>query len=157
MPEVVEFEVNGKPRKASAAGDPLLLWSLRTDLRLTGTKYGCGEAFCGACTVLVNKKPVRACKVRLREVAGAEVVTIEGLARDGKLHALQQAFIDEDAFQCGFCTPGMILEAYALIERNPDPSDEDVRQGLNGHLCRCGSYGRIIAAVRAAAREARRG
>ena len=157
MAEVVEFKLNGKKVRAAAAGNPLLLWSLRADLKHTGTKYGCGEAFCGACTVLVNGKPVRSCRVPLRDVAGADVVTVEGLAKNGKLHGLQQAFIDHDALQCGFCTPGMILEAFALIQRNAKPTEEQIKQAMNGHLCRCGSYKRIVMAIQAAALEAHRG
>ena len=157
MAETVEFKVNGKKTSASASGDQSLLSFLRNDLKLTGTKYGCGKAFCGACTVLVDKKPVRSCRLPLRKVDGAEVITIEGIAKDGKLHAIQKAFIDEDALQCGFCTPGMIMETFAFLEKNPRPTDEQIKQGLNGHLCRCGTYKGIVRAVQAAAKEASRG
>jgi carbon-monoxide dehydrogenase small subunit len=157
MADVVEFKVNGKKVAASAPEDRFLLGFLRNDLRLTGTKYGCGKSFCGACTVLVDQKPARSCRLPLKGLAGSEVLTIEGLAQDGKLHAIQQAFIDQDAFQCGFCTPGMILEVYALLQKNPRPSAEDIKQGLGGHLCRCGGYAGIIRAVQAAAQEARHG
>jgi aerobic-type carbon monoxide dehydrogenase small subunit (CoxS/CutS family) len=157
MAEVIEFKVNGKPVRASASVEQSLLWFLRLDLGLTGTKYGCGEAFCGACTVLKDKRPVRSCRVHLKDVAGAEIVTIEGLARDGRLHAIQRAFIEQDAFQCGFCTPGMVLEAFALLEKNPKPTEDDIKQGLGGHLCRCGAYAGVVRAVQAAAREVSRG
>ena len=157
MAEPVEFKVNGKEIRTSVSGDRFLLGFLRTDLRLTGTKYGCGKAFCGACTVLVDNKPVRSCRTRLRDVAGADVVTIEGLAKDGKLHAIQQAFIDHNAFHCGFCTPGMILETFAFIRKNPKPTEAEIKQGLGGHLCRCGAYKGIVRAVQAAAREVNRG
>ena len=153
MTEVIEFKLNGKPVKLSTDGDRLLLWYLRSDLQQTGTKYGCGEGFCGACTILLNNQPTRSCMLRLRDVAGSEVLTIEGLAKDGKLHPIQQAFVDHDALQCGFCTPGMILQTYSLLQNKPNPSEDEIKQGLNGHLCRCGSYKSIVEAVQAAAKD----
>ena len=135
----------------------MLLWILRAELGLTGAKYGCGEGFCGTCTVLVDGEPVRACQYPVRNVRGKDVVTIEGLAADGKLHPLQEAFIQHNAMQCGFCTPGMILEALSLLRKKPDPSRSEIIQGLEDHLCRCGSYHRILLAVQAAAREMRAG
>jgi aerobic-type carbon monoxide dehydrogenase small subunit (CoxS/CutS family) len=131
----------------------MLLWVLRTELGITGVKYGCGMGVCGACTVLVNDRAARACRVPVKNIRGKEIVTIEGLAADGKLHPLQEAFVKHNAFQCGFCTPGMILTAYAFLQSNPRPSYADVRQGMDGNLCRCGSYARIVEAILTAARE----
>ena len=152
MADFIEFRINGKPVKApSADGERLLLWHLRADLYQTGTKYGCGEGYCGSCTVLLNKKPVRSCGVLLKTLAGAEIITIEGIAQEGKLHPVQRAFIDHDALQCGYCTPGMILEAIALLEKSPNPTVEEIKQGMDEHLCRCGSYYKIVQAIQAAA------
>jgi len=151
MAENIEFVLNGKKMQISEDGDRMLLWYLRADLQQTGTKYGCGEGYCGACTVLVNQQPTRSCLLRLRDVAGTEVVTIEGASAKGILNAVQQAFVDHDALQCGFCTPGMILQSMALLAKNPKPTEEQIKQSLNGHLCRCGSYLRIVQAVQAAA------
>jgi carbon-monoxide dehydrogenase small subunit len=135
----------------------MLLWVLRSDLALTGTKYGCGEAHCGACTVVVNGKAVRSCQTQLKEVAGKEVLTIEGLERNGKLHPLQKAFVDHDALQCGFCTPGMIMNAYALLAERPSPTEADIIRGMEDNLCRCAAHVRIIRAVQAAAKEMKGG
>ena len=131
----------------------MLLWVLRTDLGITGPKYGCGEALCGACTVLVNNEAVLSCRTPVKDVKGAEIITIEGLAKNGSLHPLQKAFIKHDALQCGYCTPGMILKAYSLLLENPRLSREDIIQGMDGNLCRCGSHLRIILAIETAARE----
>ena len=128
---------------------------LREDLDLTGTKYGCGEGQCGACTVLVDSQPKRSCLIKVAAVAGKSVLTIEGLEKDGRLHPLQQAFLDADAMQCGYCTAGMILSGVALLDRAADPADADIAHALEGNLCRCGTYPRIVAAVRAAARSVR--
>ena len=147
----VSFHLNGKPVQLSVDPERTLLWVLRTDLGLTGAKYGCGIAQCGACTVLVNHRAVRSCSVDIRSVHGAEVVTIEGLAGDGKLHPLQEAFIAHDALQCGFCTAGMILAAYDLLLRHPDPTREEVVAGMDDNLCRCGAHVRIVDAVLEAA------
>lgn len=149
MARAISFEVNGKPVSLNTDTDRTLLWVLRTDLGLTGPKYGCGEGICGACTVLVDGNPVRACRAPLSTVGGKRVVTIEGLAKNGTLHPLQQAFIDHGAFQCGYCTPGMLLTAHALLEQSPHPSRDDIIAGLDGNLCRCGAHKRIIAAVEA--------
>ena len=130
---------------------------LRSDLALTGTKYGCGEAHCGACTVVVNGKAVRSCQTALKEVAGKDVLTIEGLERNGRLHPLQKAFLEHDAFQCGFCTPGMIMNAYALLMERPTPSKTDILRGMEDNLCRCGSHLRIVKAIQAAAKEMKGG
>ena len=154
---VIRFTLNDKPVQMSVNEDRMLLWVLRTDLGLTGAKFGCGEGFCGACTVLVNSEPVRSCQYPIREVQGKTVLTIEGLAKNGKLHPLQQAFVDHDALQCGFCTPGVILTAYSLLLKNPQPSQKDVIQALDDNLCRCGAHTRMLQAVDRAAETMRGG
>jgi aerobic-type carbon monoxide dehydrogenase small subunit (CoxS/CutS family) len=151
--------VNGRPWSGDVPEATSLLEVLREHLLLSGTKYGCGEGQCGSCTVLVDGRAARACATPASRAR--EVVTIEGLARDGQVHPVQRAFIEAQAFQCGFCTPGMVMGATALLARTPSPTDADIRAALDGHLCRCGTYPRIIAAVRAASttmtRERRRG
>jgi carbon-monoxide dehydrogenase small subunit len=147
----VAFTVNGETVHLAVSPDASLLDALREDLELTGTKQGCGEGECGACSVLLNGKVVNSCLVLAVECAGAEVLTIEGLGRLGKLHPLQEAFVQNGAVQCGFCTPGMIIAAYALLKENPSPSEADVRRALEGNLCRCTGYRKIIDAVLAAA------
>jgi len=154
--ETVRFILNGRPIELTVDPHRLLLWVLRGDLGLTGTKYGCAQAHCGSCTVLVDGKATLSCLISMGAVEGKEVTTIEGLARDGRLHPIQEAFVAHDALQCGFCTPGMILGAYGLLRENPDPSEEEIVRGMEGHLCRCGSYGRIVRAVRDAS-EAMKG
>lgn len=151
MDQKLEFRVNG--RAASLVADPErpLLGVLRGPLGLTGTKYGCGEGICGACTVLLEGRAVRSCVTPLAAVRGKEVVTIEGLAPGGQLHALQQAFVDHGALQCGYCTSGMILTAEALLRTTPRPSREQIRDALERNLCRCGAHQRILAAIEAAA------
>jgi aerobic-type carbon monoxide dehydrogenase small subunit (CoxS/CutS family) len=149
--ETIRFRLNGRPVDLAVEPDRLLLWVLRSDLGLTGTKYGCGQAHCGSCTVLVDGKATLSCLTPMRSLEGTEVTTIEGLARDGQLHPIQEAFVTHDALQCGYCTPGMILGAYGLLMENPDPSKEEIVQGMEGHLCRCGGYGRIVLAIRDAA------
>jgi len=129
----------------------MLLWVLRDELELTGTKYGCGEGQCGACTVLLDGAPVRSCLTRVSAVAGKEITTIEGLEQNGKLHPLQEAFIQADALQCGYCTPGMILSSVGLLKKTPHPTEPEIRRALQGNVCRCGSYSRIVAAVQIAA------
>ncbi len=153
----ISFTLNGKSVKLSIDGSRPLLWVLRTDLGLTGTKYGCGQSLCGACTVIVDNKAVRSCVYPMRQVDGKEVLTIEGLAKNGKLHPLQEAFTKHDAFQCGFCTPGMILNAYALLLRNPQPTDAEIADALQGNVCRCGAHVRIVKAVKTAAEEMKGG
>jgi len=153
MIEAIQFKLNGETVKLRADGERMLLWVLRTDLGLTGPKYGCGEEHCGACTVLVNGEAVLSCQAPVKDIAGKEVVTIEGLAMSGQPHPLQKAFIEHDALQCGFCTPGMILKAYSLLLRNPLPSREQIIAGMEQNLCRCGSYPRVVQAIEAAARE----
>jgi aerobic-type carbon monoxide dehydrogenase small subunit (CoxS/CutS family) len=129
----------------------MLLWVLRDELDLTGTKYGCGEGECGACTVLIDGAAIRSCMTRVSAVAGKQITTIEGLAQDGKLHPLQEAFIHAEALQCGYCTPGMILSSVALLKKTPQPTEPEIRTSLEGNVCRCGTYPRIIVAVRNAA------
>jgi aerobic-type carbon monoxide dehydrogenase small subunit (CoxS/CutS family) len=143
--------VNGAERKVEAqAGEPLL-WVLRDRLGLTGTKYGCGEGQCGACTVLLDGKPVRSCRTAAESATGKKILTIESLGEDGKLTALQQAFLDEEAFQCAYCTSGMIMSAHALLAATSQPSDDQIIRHMNGNVCRCGTYPRIVAAIRRAA------
>ncbi len=153
MEESIKFKVNGKPTELTVDSERMLLWALRTDLALTGTKYGCGEGYCGACTVLVDDEPVRSCTTPVKDVKGKEVVTIEGLAKNGNLHPLQKAFMEHDGLQCGFCTPGMILSAYGLLRDNPQPSYSEILQGMEDNLCRCGAHKRIVEAIQAAAKE----
>jgi aerobic-type carbon monoxide dehydrogenase small subunit (CoxS/CutS family) len=155
MKERIGFTLNGKRVEVEVDGDRALLWVLRTDLGLTGTKYGCGESYCGACTVLVDDSAVRSCQTTVKEVRNKNVVTIEGLANGNVLHPLQKAFADNDAMQCGYCTPGMILNAYALLKRNPEPSEADILEGMEDNLCRCGAHKRIVDAIRVAAQEMR--
>ena len=148
----VKLNVNGREVAVEAAGGRMLLEVLREDLDLTGAKYGCGEGQCGSCTVLVDGAAVRSCVTPLRSVAGKRIVTIEGLDQNGKLHPLQEAFLEKNAFQCGYCTPGMIMAAAGLLRRTAQPTEAQIREGLNGNICRCGTYPRIVAAVRMAAK-----
>lgn len=154
----MKLTVNGQEHTVEADPSTTLLEVLRDDLGLTGAKYGCGEGQCGACTVLLDGQPARSCLVPLSALEGVPIGTIEGLAQDSVLHPIQQAFLDEDAMQCGFCVTGMILEAVALLKRVPNPTEEQIAQGLQGHVCRCCVYPRIVAAVKRAAapQEARR-
>ncbi|MBC7924487.1 MAG: (2Fe-2S)-binding protein [Bryobacteraceae bacterium] len=145
------LKVNGESIAVDISKDRTLLSVLREDLDKTGAKYGCGEGQCGACTVLVDGAAVRSCLVTLSSVAGKQITTIEGLEREGKLHPVQQAFLDASAFQCGYCTPGMILNAISLLSKNPDPTDSEIQRGMNGNICRCGTYPRIVQAIRTAA------
>jgi len=137
MVETISFNLNDKSVRLTVDSERMLLWVLRSDLGLTGTKYGCGEGFCGACTVLVNNEAVRSCQYPVKNVKGKEVITIEGLSKNGKLHPIQEAFVKHDALQCGFCTPGMILNAYSLLYGNPQPTRTEIIQGMNDNLCRC--------------------
>ena len=155
---VVRLRLNGEERSVPLRPDRSLLYVLRDELGLTGTKYGCGEGECGACDVLLDGAAARACQTRIGEVAGRSVVTIEGLATGSALHPVHAAFLESAAFQCGYCTPGMVVAAVALLSRNPDPSPEEIAAALQGNVCRCGGYPRIVEAVRrAAALGARRG
>jgi carbon-monoxide dehydrogenase small subunit len=157
MKETVSFQLNGKPVTLAVDPNRMLLWVLRTELGLTGTKYGCGEGYCGACTVIVDGQPERSCSTPLSEVAGKSILTIEGLEAGGRLHPVQEAFIEYNVMQCGFCTPGMIMAAYGLLRQKPQPTREDIVQGLEDNFCRCGGYARIIRAVESAARAMRKG
>lgn len=147
----MELVVNRQHYRLLVDADRMLLWVLRDELDLTGTKYGCGEGQCGACTVLIDGAPVRSCITRVGAVAGKEITTIEGVAENGKLHPVQEAFLQADAMQCGYCTPGMILSTIALLKKTPHADEAEIRRALNGNVCRCGTYPRIIAAVRMAA------
>lgn len=151
MNRLIRFGLNGKPVTLNTDDERALLWVLRTDLTLTGTKYGCGEGFCGACTVIVGGKAMRSCKTPLKSIEGKQVVTIEGLARNSKLHPLQQAFIDHGAFQCGYCTSGMLLAAVVFLGDTPAPSRDAIVAHMEHNLCRCGAHQRIIAAIEAVA------
>jgi aerobic-type carbon monoxide dehydrogenase small subunit (CoxS/CutS family) len=147
MIKKIQFMLNGQPKRLTIDRERMLLWVLRTDFGLTGAKYGCGEGICGACTVLMNNEAVRSCQLPVEEVNGKEIVTIEGLARNGRLHPLQEAFVKHDALQCGFCTPGMVLTAYSLLIKNPRPTLEQIANAMDENLCRCGSHQRIIRAI----------
>jgi aerobic-type carbon monoxide dehydrogenase small subunit (CoxS/CutS family) len=153
MREIIDFRLNGKPTKLEVEGDRMLLWVLRTDLGLTGTKFGCGANLCGACTVIVNKEAIRSCQLPVKEIRGKEVTTIEGLAGNGSLHPLQKAFADHDALQCGFCTPGMIMTAYALMLKNPKLTRAKIIDGMEQNLCRCGTHKRIVEAIESVAKK----
>jgi aerobic-type carbon monoxide dehydrogenase small subunit (CoxS/CutS family) len=157
MPTVTQLSVNGDKRPLAADPDRTLLSVLRDDLGLTGSKYGCGEGRCGACTVLLDGHRAHSCVTRLSTVGGKEVRTIEGLAVGEKLHPLQQAFLDVGALQCGYCTPGMIMAAAALLADNPEPTRDEIVKALNGNVCRCGTYGRIVTAVDRAAQAMKGG
>jgi len=153
----IQFKLNGKSVALKVDEERMLLWILRTDLALTGAKFGCGEGLCGACTVLVNGEAVLSCQTPVEDVDGAEVVTIEGLAQNGKLHPIQQAFIDHDAMQCGFCTSGMIMKAYSFLAENYQPTQDEIIAAMDDNLCRCGSHVRIVQAIQTAARRMKKG
>jgi aerobic-type carbon monoxide dehydrogenase small subunit (CoxS/CutS family) len=153
MNETIRFTLNGKPVSVDTDADRKLLWVLRTDLELTGTKYGCGAGFCGSCTVVVDGEAVRSCLTDLASVQGKRVTTIEGLGTNGRLHPLQQAFYEMGGFQCGYCTPGMIMNAYALLLERPNPTREQIVQGMENNLCRCSAYKRIVEAIEMASGE----
>ena len=157
MKETIRFEVNGRAVSLDVDLERMLLWVLRDDLGLTGTKYGCGEGLCGACTVLIDGKAVRSCQYPMKDVRARKVTTIEGLAAEGKLHPLQEAFVRLNVMQCGFCTSGMILQAHSLLGKNPQPTREEIVRGMEDNLCRCGTYMRIIQAIETAAREMKKG
>lgn len=153
MEETISFQLNGKKTDLLADPTETLLWVLRNRLGLTGTKYGCGMGYCGACTVLVDDVAERSCTLTVGEVKGRNVVTIEGLAADGELHPVQKAFVEHDALQCGYCTPGMIMNATGLLLRNPSPTREEIKEGMENNFCRCGAHVRIVDAVDTAAKE----
>ena len=153
MEETISFQLNGKKTEARLDPSQTLLWVLRNHFDLSGTKFGCGMGFCGACTVLIDNEPVRSCQLTIGDVAGKKVVTIEGLADKDKLHPVQKAFIEHDALQCGFCTPGMIMNATGLLLKNPSPSTQEIKDGMENNFCRCGAHVRIIEAVHTASKE----
>ena len=153
MKRLITLRVNGQAHEIAIEPHQSLLQALRDELRLTGTKEGCGEGECGACTILLNGEPVDSCLIFALEVEGAEITTIEGLGSDANLHPVQQAFIEHGGAQCGFCTPGMILAAAALLEQTPNPSEAEIRWGLAGNLCRCTGYVKIVEAVQAATQQ----
>jgi aerobic-type carbon monoxide dehydrogenase small subunit (CoxS/CutS family) len=157
MPAVKELHVNGTARPTDADAKRSLLSVLRDDLGLTGAKYGCGEGRCGSCTVLIEGRAVRSCSMRVQSAAGKKVQTIEGLATGEKLHALQEAFLAIGAMQCGYCTSGMILSAVELLSANPAPTRDEIIRGMNGNICRCGTYNRIVAAIEMAAKATKGG
>jgi isoquinoline 1-oxidoreductase subunit alpha len=154
MIKAIELQVNGARHPVDADPERSLLSILREDLGLTGSKYGCGEGQCGACTVLVNGQPVRSCITPVAAAVGKRITTIEGLEKNGRLHPVQEAFIEADAMQCGFCTPGMIMSAVGLLQRNSNPSPAEIARSMDGNICRCGTYPRIVTAIRAAAKTA---
>jgi len=157
MAKTIRFSFNGKQTALEVEEERMFLWVLRTELGLTGTKSGCGEGFCGSCTVLVDGKPERSCQLPISGIAGKDVVTIEGLASNGKLHPIQAAFVEHDALQCGFCTPGMILSAYGLLLEVPKPTRQQILDHMEDNLCRCGAHVRIVKAIEMAASEMRKG
>jgi len=157
MEEKLSFTLNGRKTEVLIDTTQTLLWVLRNHFGLTGTKYGCGTGFCGACTVLIDNEPVRSCMLPVGDVAGKSVVTIEGLEKKGRLHPVQKAFVEQDALQCGFCTPGMILTAVGLLIKNPSPTRQQIIEGMEENLCRCGSHNRIIDAVEAASKAMKGG
>jgi len=156
MSQPIEFTLNGKATSVDAPAHRLLLDLLRDEIGMTGTKEGCGTGDCGACTVYLNGKPVNSCLVLTGELAGADVVTIEGLKDGDAYHPIQAAFIEDGGAQCGYCTPGMLMMAASFLEENPDPTDDDIRFALSGNLCRCTGYVKIVEAVQDAAAELRR-
>jgi len=157
MEQKIRFKLNGKITEITTDPNQTLQWVLRNQLGLTGTKYGCGTGFCGACTVLIDNEAVRSCMLPVTDVQDRDVITIEGLAKGGKLHPIQQAFIDHDALQCGYCTPGMIMTATAMLIKNPSLTRQQIIEGLEENLCRCGAHTRIIDAVETAAKEMKGG
>ena len=153
MIETIHFNLNSNPTEISTDPNNLLMWVLRNELGLTGTKFGCGISVCGSCTVILDDKPVRSCIIPIGDVAGKKVLTIEGLNINGSLHPIQKAFMSNDALQCGYCTPGMIMNAYGLLIKNPEPSRQEIIDGMEDNLCRCGTYGRVIEAIQQAGKE----
>lgn len=157
MQENIQFNLNGEDVQLQVDPGLTLLWVLRNQLGLTGTKYGCGEGYCCACTVIINDLPVQSCLTTIGEVKGKRILTIEGLAKGDDLHPLQEAFIRHDALQCGYCTPGMIMNAYGMLVKNPEPTREEIVRGMEYNLCRCGAHVRIIDAIADAATEMKGG
>ena len=157
MKKIINFKLNGKPVSLDVESERKFIWVLRVDLGLTGTKYGCGESYCGSCTVIVNNNAERSCQLTIQDVQDKDVITIEGLLKGEELHPLQKAFIENDALQCGYCTPGMIMNAYSFLKKNPKPSIQDIKAGMEDNLCRCGAHKRILSAVQSAAKEMKGG
>ncbi len=155
--ELIKIKINGKDREALAEPRLLLVHFIRESLGQTGTHVGCDTSNCGACTVIVNGKPVKSCTMFAIQADGAEVMTVEGLIKDGALHPLQEGFKEEHGLQCGFCTPGMLMSSYALLQKNPQPTEEDIRWGISGNLCRCTGYQNIVKAVQYASRKMAQG
>src|SRR4030095_4424268 len=153
MERISELYVNGTKLKIDADADRSLLSVLRDDLDLTGSKYGCGEGQCGACTVLIDGQAVRSCTTKMRGVVGKKIITIEGIEKNGHLHPLQEAFLEADALQCGYCTPGMIMSGVALLNKTPNPTEPEIIRFMEGNICRCGTYPRIITAIRKASQS----
>ena len=153
MTEKIEFNLNGKDVDLTVDPNLILMWVLRVNFGLTGTKFGCGLGFCGACTVLMENEPVRSCMLTVGDAAGLKILTIEGLAKNGTLHPIQKAFMAHDALQCGYCTPGMIMNACGLLLKNPEPSRKEIIDAMEDNLCRCGTYNRIIEAIHSASKE----
>ncbi len=157
MEETIRFDLNGKKTEILLDPNLTLLWVLRNQFGLTGTKYGCGMGFCGSCTILLNNEPVRSCMLPVSDAGGKKIITIEGLARNGNLHPVQKAFIENDALQCGYCTPGMIMNAVGLLIKNPEPTQLEITRGMEQNLCRCGAHVRIIKAIQTAGKEMKGG
>ena len=153
MQRISELHVNGNKLRIDADTDRSLLSVLRDDLDLTGSKYGCGEGQCGACTVLIDRQATRSCITKVGLVAGKKITTIEGIEKNGRLHPVQEAFLEADALQCGYCTPGMIVSSVALLSKNPNPSEPEIVRFMEGNVCRCGTYPRIVSAIRKAAQS----
>lgn len=157
MQRIRELHVNGSKIRIDADSDRSLLSVLREDLDLTGSKYGCGEGQCGACTVLIDGQATRSCITKLGAAAGKKVITIEGIEKNGRLHPLQEAFLEADALQCGYCTPGMIMSSVALLNKTPSPTEQEIVRSMEGNVCRCGTYPRIVTAIRKAAQSMKGG
>lgn len=157
MEKTISFQLNGKETSLKIDPAETLLWVLRNQLELTGTKYGCGMGFCGSCTILVDNEAVRSCTLSVGDISGKNVITIEGLAENGELHPVQKAFIEHDALQCGYCTPGMIMNATGILLKNPSPTKEEIKAGMEDNLCRCGAHVRIVEAVHTAGIEMKGG
>ena len=153
MEKLIRFTLNGKKTEITVDPTLTLLWVLRDQFGLSGTKYGCGEGLCGSCTVLIDNEVYRSCTIQIGDIAGQSIITIEGLSSNGQLHPIQSAFIEKDALQCGYCTPGMIISAYGLLLNNPEPTRQEVIEGMEGNLCRCGAHIRIIEAIQSAGHE----
>ena len=157
METLIRFNLNGKKTEITIDPNLTLLWVLRDQFGLTGTKYGCGIGLCGACTILLDNEPIRSCSYQVHDVMDKNVVTIEGLSTNGELHPVQKAFIEKDAMQCGYCTPGMIMNATGLLLANPEPTRQEIIEGMEDNLCRCGAHVRIIEAIQSAGQEMKKG